>query len=63
MSTNQYRGREETDKIDFKNLTPEEQKIASKENISEEQNEETTNEKLAGKAKDNLDRQRAKNIH
>ena len=57
MSTNQYRGREETDRINFKNLTPEEQKRVSKENISEEQDVEPINEHLAKKAKDKLDRE------
>lgn len=52
MSTNQYRGKEETDKIDFSKLNPDEQKKASLDNISEEQDELSINEKIPQKARE-----------
>lgn len=63
MSTNQYHGREETDKIDFKNLTPEEQKKVSRQNITKEQDDEPVNEHLAEDAKNKLDREHANRGH
>lgn len=63
MSTNQYRGREETNKQDFKNLNPEEQRKLSRENISHEQDDVPLNEKIANSEKNKLDQEKSKHIH
>lgn len=62
MSMNQYRGKEETDKIDFAKLTPEEQKKASKEKANDEKQSENTNEDIAEKAKKAFDKDMYKNV-
>lgn len=63
MATNQYTGREETDKIDFSKLTPEEQQKVSREKIKPEKQNEKSNEDIAEKAHKWFDKDRAKHIH
>jgi|GEM_PF-5046118 len=63
MSTNQYRGKEETDKKDFGNKSVEEQKEISKNNISSEQDAEPTNERIGEEAKKKFDREQTRKIH
>lgn len=62
MSTNQYRGREETDKRDFSKIKPEEQQEISERNISHEQNEAPINEGIAQREADKLDKERARRV-
>ena len=62
MSMNQYRGKEETDKIDFAKLTPEEQKKVSREKANDEQQSEESNEAIAQKAKKEFDKDMYKNV-
>lgn len=64
MSTNQYRGKEETDKVDFSKMSPEEQKEYSKKHINEdEQNVEPVNEKIAQEEKMRLEKEQTRRIH
>jgi hypothetical protein len=62
MSTNQYRGREETDKKDFAKMTPEEQKEYSKKHQSD-QDEEPINEKIAEQEKAKYEKEQARRSH
>lgn len=64
MSTNQYRGKEETDKVDFSKMSPEKQKEYSKKHINEdEQNVEPVNEKIAQEEKMRLEKEQTRRIH
>lgn len=63
MSMNQYRGKEETDKVDFAKLSPEEQKKNSKEKMNPDQQNVNSNEDIAGEAKKKIDDERSKHIH
>lgn len=62
MPFNQYRGREETDKKSFKNISPEEQKKISKEHITDEQDETPVNEKLPQEGKEKLEKEQARRV-
>lgn len=61
MSTNQYR--EETDKVDFSKLTPEEQKKYSRDHFKKEQQDVKSNEEIANEAKKQMDKKRAEKSH
>lgn len=62
MSTNQYRGREETDKINYKDKTPEEQKKLSKDKITEEQDEVPLNENLPQEGKEKFEKKKSRRV-
>lgn len=64
MSTNQYRGKEESDKIDFSKMTTEEQQEYSRKHTRpEEQDVEALNEKIADDEKKKLEKERSRRIH
>lgn len=63
MATNQYRGKEETDKIDFSKMTPEEQKEYSQKHIQSDQDEEPRNEKIAMEEKQKAEKEQVRRIH
>lgn len=63
MSTNQYRGKEETDKVDFSKMSPEEQREYSRKHINpEEQDADPVNEKIAQEEKKRLEKEQTRRI-
>lgn len=62
MPFNQYRGREGTDRINFKKKSPEEQMEISKENITEEQDENPVNENLPQEGKEKLEKEQSRRV-
>lgn len=62
MSTNQYRGRKYTGKIDFQKLSPEEQKEYSRTHQAEHDESTEVNEKLPLQKKKKFDEEKARRV-
>ncbi len=61
MSMNQHRGKEQTE--NFKNVSVEEQKKLSKENMGQDSEEPEVNTGIAQEQRDKLEKEQARKIH